>query len=189
MNIFLQIFMHFAVVSRAACRHCLSLYGLRNANPRHQSSKALSPRLSFNAHAFWQPGEAGKHRGQFAVYCNDELSVYGYSESKYGHHFADFLRVGEHDEYCGFLVTDAASNMDLLEERPGIMRSGCWQHGRDNFKNARISAPPEAEEAIAWIGTFFDVEHDADAAVDTPNRGSLDGCATHCRSWRAFNAG
>lgn len=117
-----------------------------------------------------QPGETGKHRGQFAVYCNDELSVYGYSESKHGHHFASFLRVGEHDEYCGFLVTDAASNMDLLEDRPGIKRSGCWQHGRENFKNARVSAPVEAEEAIAWIGTFFDVEHEADAAGDTPEQ-------------------
>ncbi len=117
-----------------------------------------------------QPGETGQHRGQFAVYCNDELSVYGYSESKHGHHFASFLRVGEHDEYCGFLVTDAANNMDLLEERPGINRAGCWQHGRENFKNARVSAPNEAEEAIPWIGTFFDVEHESDAAGDTPEQ-------------------
>jgi transposase len=117
-----------------------------------------------------QPGETGKHRGQFAVYCTDELSVYGYSESKHGSHFSSFLRIGEHDAYRGFLVTDAASNMDLLEDAPGLERCGCWQHGRNNFKNARVSAPIEAEEAIAWIGTLFDVEHQADAAGDTPEQ-------------------
>lgn len=114
-----------------------------------------------------QPGESGTHRGQFAVYCNDELTVFGYSASKHGHYFTEFLRFGQHDEYRGLLVTDAASNMDLLEAREGITRCGCWQHARDNYKNARISAPVMAEEAIAWIGTFFDVEHEADSAGDT----------------------
>jgi len=47
------------------------------------------------------------------------------------------------------------------------IRCGCWQHARENFKKARASAPIHAEEAIAWIGTFFDVEHKAVAAGDT----------------------
>ena len=115
-----------------------------------------------------QPGETGTHRGQFVVYCNDELTVYDYNPSKHARYFEAFLRVGEHDEFEGMVVADSANNMTCLdaEERT---RCGCWQHGRDNFKKARVSAPVEAEEAIAWMGTFFDVEHQADADGDSPD--------------------
>ena len=114
-----------------------------------------------------QPGETGTHRGQFVVYCNEELTVYDYNPSKHAHYFETFLRIGEHDEFKGFVVADSASNMSCLdaEERT---RCGCWQHARSNFKKARVSAPIEAEEAIAWIGTFFDVEHRADDEGDPP---------------------
>ena len=113
-----------------------------------------------------QPGEKGTHRGQFVVYCNEDVTVYGYSESKHARHLREFLRVGERDEYTGLVVADSANNMDCLDDESVRIRCGCWQHARDNFKKARVSAPKEAEEAIAWIGTFFDVEHAADEAGD-----------------------
>ena len=114
-----------------------------------------------------QPGETGTHRGQFVVYCNEELTVYDYNPSKHAHYFETFLRVGEHDEFKGLVVADSANNMGCLdaEERT---RCGCWQHARENFKKARVGAPVEAEEAIAWIGTFFDVEHRAEEEGDSP---------------------
>jgi transposase len=114
-----------------------------------------------------QPGEKGTHRGQFMVYCDDELTVYGYSESKAAKHLSEFLRVGERDEYQGFVVADSANNMACLNDMSVRIRCGCWQHSRERFKAARVSAPKEAEEAIAWIGTFFDVEDAADLAGDT----------------------
>ena len=114
-----------------------------------------------------QPGEKGTHRGQFIAYCDDELTVYGYSESKHAKHLSAFLRIGERGEYRGFVVADSANNMACLNDEPARIRCGCWQHARENFKAARVSAPKEAEEAIAWIGTFFDVEHAANLAGDT----------------------
>ena len=116
-----------------------------------------------------QPGETGTHRGQFVVYCNDEVSVFDYNESKHAPHFERFLRVGEDDAYTGKIVADSASNMTCLESG-GRIRCGCWQHARNNFKEARASAPKEAEEAIAWIGTFFDVERQASDAGDDPDQ-------------------
>jgi len=117
-----------------------------------------------------QPGETGTHRGQFVVYCNDELSVFDYNESKHAPHFERFLRVGEDNAYTGKIVADSANNMTCLDSG-GRIRCGCWQHARNNFKEARVSAPKEAEEAIAWIGTFFDVEWQAaDAGDDADQR-------------------
>ena len=116
-----------------------------------------------------QPGESGTHRGQFVVYCNDEVSVFDYNPSKHAPHFERFLRVGEDDAYTGKIVADSASNMTCLNTG-GRTRCGCWQHARNNFKEARTSAPAEAEEAIAWIGTFFDVEHRANAEKDDPDQ-------------------
>lgn len=116
-----------------------------------------------------QPGETGTHRGQFVVYCNDELTAYDYGADKEAHRFETFLRIGQRDEFRGLVVADSASNMGCLNHENRI-RCACWQHARENFKKARISAPIEAEEAIAWIGTFFDVEHEADAAQDCPEQ-------------------
>jgi transposase len=115
-----------------------------------------------------QPGETGTHRGQFVVYCNDEISVFDYNKDKRAHHFEKFLRVADNDAYTGKVVADSANNMTCLESG-GRIRCGCWQHARNNFKEARASAPKEAEEAIAWIGTFFDVEREATAAGDDPD--------------------
>jgi transposase len=113
------------------------------------------------------PGGPGKHRGQIAVCCNDQLTAYFYSEDKAGRHFIDFLGVGQPNGYTGRLVADAANNMDRLYDDGTITECGCWQHTRDNFVNARASSPGAAEEGIAWIGTLFDVEKAADRAGDT----------------------
>ena len=41
------------------------------------------------------PGEPGKHRGQIAVCCNEQLTVYLYSPTKEGRHLRSFLGVGQ----------------------------------------------------------------------------------------------
>lgn len=113
------------------------------------------------------PGQKGSHRGQIAVYCNQELTVYAYSEDKKGQHMRDFLRVGETGGYRGNLVADAANNMDLLFRDGSIQECGCWYHARDKFDVAAPGTPAAAAEAKAWMGTLFDVETRADRAGDT----------------------
>jgi transposase len=115
-----------------------------------------------------EPGRKGSHRGQFAVYCNEELTAYHFTPSKHGEHFAQFLGVGQERGYAGYLVADAASNMNLLYEDGRIVECGCWYHLRKKFEEARPGAPLRAEEGIAWVGTVFDVEADADEAGDEP---------------------
>jgi transposase len=112
------------------------------------------------------PGESGKHRGQIAACCNEQLTAYIYSPDKAGRHLVEFFGVGKPDGYRGKLVADAANNMDRLYD-DGIIECGCWQHGRDKFAKAKVSSPGAAAEGIAWIGTLFDVEKAADRAGDT----------------------
>lgn len=113
------------------------------------------------------PGQKGSHRGQIAVYCNEVLTVYGYSENKDGEHMVRFLGVGEKGGYQGWLVADAASNMDQLYKDGSIRECGCWYHALDKFEKAAVSAPSIAREGIAWMGTLFDVERRAKAAGDS----------------------
>ena len=113
-----------------------------------------------------EPGTKGSHRGQFATYCNDELTVYDFSPSKHGEHFAEFLRVGQEGAYKGKLVADAASNMNLLFTDKRITECGCWYHLRKKFEEARPGAPLHAEEGLAWVGCLFDVDAEADDAGD-----------------------
>lgn len=113
------------------------------------------------------PGEKGSHRGQIAVYCNAEVTVYGYSEDKKGGRIHDFLRVGQPGGYRGDVVADAANNMDLLYRDGTIRECGCWFHARDKFEQAIPSASAAAHQAIAWMGTLFDVETRADRAGDS----------------------
>mgnify|MGYP002631864986 CR=1 FL=1 len=113
------------------------------------------------------PGEKGSHRGQIAVYCNEQLTVYAYSENKEGRHLRDFLRVGEPNGFRGNLVADAANNMDRLYRDGTIQECGCWYHARDKFDAAAPGAPLAAAEAKAWIGTLFDVDSRAERAGDT----------------------
>ena len=105
------------------------------------------------------PQQARRHdSAQFAVYCNHELTAYDFTPSKHGEHFTNFLRVEEDNAYTGFLVADAASNMNTIFENGKIVECGCWYHLRDKFAEAKVGASLKAEEALAWIGTIFDVE-------------------------------
>lgn len=112
------------------------------------------------------PGKRGKHRGQVAVCCNEELTAYIYSKDKQGKHFVEFLGVGQDDGYKGFLVADAANNMDRLYGQ-GITECGCWYHAWSKFDDAKASSPATAAEGKAWIGTLTDIDAAADRAGDT----------------------
>lgn len=113
------------------------------------------------------PKEKGSYRGQFTVVSNEDATAYFFSVSKDGEHIANFLRVGTERSYRGYLVADAASNMNLLYKDGLIIECGCWYHARDNFEEAAKSAPIEGTEALAWITALFSVEHESDAAKET----------------------
>ena len=112
------------------------------------------------------PGEPGKHRGQVAVCCNEELTAYIYSEDKSGKHFVEFLGVGKDEGYKGFLVADAANNMDRLYGQ-GITECGCWYHAWSKFDDAQAGSPATAAEGKAWIATMTDIDAAAGRAGDT----------------------
>jgi len=119
-----------------------------------------------------RPDENGKYRGQIAVWCNTDWTIYQFSEDKSGVHFRDFLRLDASDSdrrpaYQGRLVVDMGSNMNAAFWDSGIVKCGCWQHAREKFVAARARSPIAAEHGLAWIGTLFDVEHAADDAGDT----------------------
>ncbi|MEO0631446.1 MAG: IS66 family transposase, partial [Planctomycetota bacterium] len=112
------------------------------------------------------PGRRGKHRGQIAVCCNEQLTAYVYSPTKEGKYLRSFLGVGKPHGFRGKLVADAANNMDQLYG-DGIEECGCWYHARDKFEKAVAGSPSEAQHALAWMGTMFDVEKAGDRAGDT----------------------
>jgi transposase len=112
------------------------------------------------------PGEVGKHRGQVAVCCNEQLTAYIYSKDKAGKHFVEFLGVGKDDGYKGLLVADAANNMDRLYGQ-GITECGCWYHAWSKFDDAKAGSPATAAEGKAWIGTLTDIDAAAEKAGDT----------------------
>ena len=114
-----------------------------------------------------EPGNKGTHRGQFVIWCNHEISVYQYTPSKHAELIADFLKVDGKWRYVGHLVADAASNMNSLYKGSGIIECGCWYHLRDKFEKARLGAPVQADEGIAWIAAMFEAEHDADDLGET----------------------
>jgi len=119
-----------------------------------------------------RPDEDGKYRGQIAVWCNADWTVYQFSEDKSAQHFRDFLRLDpdtsdRRPAYQGRLVVDMGLNMMGLFKTPGLIKCACWQHFREKFVHARASSPIAAEHGLAWIGTLFDVERAADDAGDT----------------------
>mgnify|MGYP001591228983 CR=1 FL=1 len=116
------------------------------------------------------PGEKGSYTGQFTVLSNAQAATYHFTSTKEGEHLADLLRIGTDRAFRGYLVADAASNMNLLYADGSIIECGCWYHARDKFVDASGSAPVEATEGIAWITALFEVEHEADAAGDDPEQ-------------------
>ena len=111
------------------------------------------------------PGKPGKYRGQMTVYCTSgetPISLYDFSPTKEGKHFSAFLNLGSLDEYSGYMVADAASNMDVLYRGTSIVECGCWQHVREHFVTALPNDPVSANRALSFIGELFDIERAAD---------------------------
>ena len=113
------------------------------------------------------PRKAGKYRGQMTVYCTDgetPITLYDFSSTKAGKHFSTFLNLGQPDAYSGYLISDSASNMDVLSRGTAVVRCGCWQHVREHFVTARPNDPVAAAKALSFIRELFDIERASDEA-------------------------
>jgi transposase len=65
-------------------------------------------------------------------------------------------------DYHGTIVADAASTHEAgAREGPGIVLAACWAHVFRRFEEAAPNHP-DAERALAWIGSLYDIEHRAD---------------------------
>lgn len=101
-------------------------------------------------------GQDHTHIGQVAVFCSPHWAIYDYTATKEGKHAAAFL-----DGFEGVLVADASSTFDQLYIDGKIREAGCWAHARRKFEDAVEHEPLAANEALAWIGSFYEVERDA----------------------------
>jgi transposase len=68
--------------------------------------------------------------------------------------------------YQGTIVCDALKTHEAgAREGPGIVLAGCWAHVYRKFDEAKPDHP-EAEKALAWIGTLYDIDDRAEGAGD-----------------------
>jgi hypothetical protein len=74
------------------------------------------------------PGEKGSYTSQFTVPSNADAVAYHFTSTKEGEHLADLLRIGTDLAFRGYLVADAASNMNRLYDDGSILECGCWSH-------------------------------------------------------------
>lgn len=60
-------------------------------------------------------------------------------------------------QYTGTIVCDALSTHAAgARASPGIVLAGCWAHVFRKFEEAQPDHP-EAERALAWIGTLYTI--------------------------------
>jgi transposase len=64
--------------------------------------------------------------------------------------------------YRGYLQVDAAPAYDdIFASQPHIIEVGCWAHARRYFKEAELTAPPEAQQMVLWIRALYGIEKHA----------------------------
>jgi transposase len=60
--------------------------------------------------------------------------------------------------YCGTIVCDDLATHDAgARDGPGIVLAACWAHVLRRFDEA-MPDHPEAEKALAWIGTLYEID-------------------------------
>jgi transposase len=65
-------------------------------------------------------------------------------------------------DYHGTIVADALGTHQAgAREGPGIVLAGCWAHAFRRFDEAKADHP-DAEQALAWIGALYDIDHRGD---------------------------
>lgn len=101
-------------------------------------------------------GQRHAHLGHIAVFATRRWAIYDYAPTKEGKYTAAFL-----DDYTGVMVADAASPFDQVYASGKVIEAGCWAHALRKFEEAAESDPATANEAVAYIGTIFDIERDA----------------------------
>lgn len=104
--------------------------------------------------------------GHVTVYSNTRIVILHYSPNKKGIHAEEFLTIGTDENgapilWKGTITADAESAHDRLFRDGNRIEGGCNAHGIRKFRDDEDKAPLLAEEAMAYIGRFYDVEHEA----------------------------
>lgn len=102
------------------------------------------------------PGRKDCERGYFWVYLGDQGElVLDFSMGR-GSQAPRRALKGFRGEA---LLCDAYSGYDQLpQERPGLVRAGCWAHARRKVYEAQDTDPVRAMVLLALIGALYDVE-------------------------------
>ncbi|MGH7948171.1 MAG: IS66 family transposase [Candidatus Binataceae bacterium] len=80
--------------------------------------------------------------------------VYEFTDSRRGEHVQRFLK-----GYQGYLQADAYAGFDALYVGGAILEVGCWAHARRKFFDIAATQPTGlAHEALAWIGSLYEIE-------------------------------
>jgi transposase len=104
--------------------------------------------------------------GHVAVFCNPRIVVFHYSPDKKGEHSEDFLTLemkqdGSKVMWEGTITADAESAHDRLFRDGKRIEAGCNAHGLRKFRDDADKAPLLTDAAMAYIGRFYDVDHEA----------------------------
>lgn len=93
------------------------------------------------------------HRGQLWVYGNDDHAIFEYSADGDGKKPLAFL-----EHFKGVWLSDGCSVYNLVCETNGLLRAGCWSHGRRKIFEARASSPAIFHAGISAIREIFMIE-------------------------------
>jgi len=111
-----------------------------------------------------QAGSKGKCRtGRIWDWVGDERNpyiVFEYTPDRTGVWPAAWLK-----GYQGHLQADAGSSYNPAFSLEGIIRAGCWAHGRRRFFNARETDSLRSAQALEMIQQLYKVEDEAAKAI------------------------
>ncbi len=105
------------------------------------------------------------HRGQLWVYGNDDHAIFEYSADGDGKKPLSFLQ-----KFKGIWLSDGCSVYNLVCQANGLLRAGCWSHGRRKLFEARISSPEIFHAGISAIREIFMIERRAREDIELRKR-------------------
>lgn len=104
--------------------------------------------------------------GHVIVFCNPKIVIFHYSPDKKGERTEDFLTLEKHEDgskvvWEGTITADAESTHDRLFTDGKRIETGCNAHAIRKFRDDADKAPLLTDAAMAFIGRFYDAEHEA----------------------------
>lgn len=104
------------------------------------------------------PVGAGKMKAAYfwPVYGEQDEICFLYYPSRAGKHVQDALGLSPPEG--AVLQTDGYAVYAQYAKKTGLTHAQCWAHARRKVFEAKDIEPSHAEQALAWIGTLYEVE-------------------------------